>query len=114
MRRVIDNVRSKIRYAYEPDNPGLINLWLKMEEENAPLCPLARWQLYVNESRLLLDVLADDLLPGHWRCLCLDYINRPLTALRRIAVTDDNRRQLNQLTYELRVTSHFFQAGITG
>ncbi|WLQ13044.1 hypothetical protein O5O45_25270 [Hahella aquimaris] len=110
----IRELRRKIRYATEADNPQLLSLWLSMEETLAPACATSRWRLYAAEFRLLLDTLADDLIPNHWRTLCMDQIYRPLAALSRIADGEPRRRQLNELLYELRTTSHFFQASLTG
>ena len=110
----INNMRHKIRYAQEADNPKLIALWLAMEYSLSPATKSSHWLLYVTEFHLLLDTLADDLLPNHWRRLCLDNINRPLAALRGMAYSNLNKQQLNQLFYELRTTSHFFQTGIAG
>ncbi|EPJ45962.1 MAG: hypothetical protein OFPII_23020 [Osedax symbiont Rs1] len=109
----INQLRHKIRYALDDDNPGLLPLWLAMEESLDCCCNSANWQLYHAEYRLLLDALSDDLLPGHWRSWCLDNISKPLMSLQRIAISREQSQQLNKLFYELRVVSHFFQGGLT-
>ncbi|WP_076411855.1 hypothetical protein [Shewanella sp. UCD-KL12] len=109
----INMLRHKVRYAEESDNPGLIPIWLSMEEAGMGGSKEEAWLLYMAEYRLLLDTLSDDMLEGHWRIWCLDNIYKPLSALTRLVDTDVQQQQLNHLFYELRVTSQFFKAGLT-
>lgn len=110
----LQSLRHKIRYASEPDNPQLITLWLEMENKPEAQPFKQRWQNYEASVRLLLDTLADELLPAHWRISCLDQIYRPLANLQRLVRTDDDLRHLRQLLYEVQVTSHFFNPVVTG
>ncbi len=109
----INQLRHKIRYALDDDNPSLLPLWLAMEDSLNCCDNSANWQLYHAEYRLLLDALSDDLLPVHWRSWCLDNIYKPLMSLQRIAISEEQSQQLNRLFYELRVVSHFFQGGLS-
>lgn len=105
----IDQLRYKIRYGSEPDNPQLLHLWFDMETatlENEDVGE--RWQLCIAEFRLLLDAFADDIIPTHWRRLCLDHIHRPLSELNRLATNTHQQLELKRLLQELRITSHFF------
>ena len=105
----LDLLREKVRHAREPDNPQLLRLWFELEDaalENGSRDE--RWQVHVAEFRLLLETFADDLLPRHWRTLCLDNITRPLAELSRLAGQDDRQSELRQLMQELRVVSRFF------
>ncbi len=109
----INQLRHKIRYALEEDNPSLVMLWLSMEESVRHMDPNANWQLYCAQFKLLIDTLSDDLLPKHWRICALDNIYKPLSSLQRIAKNPDQQKHLNKLYYELRVISNFFQKGLS-
>lgn len=101
-------LREKVRYAHEPDNPQLLRRWFELEDATFGTGVSDRWRLHVAQFRLLLDVFADDVLPAHWRTLCLDNIARPLAELSRLADDSERHRELQQLMRELRVVSHFF------
>ncbi len=105
----INNLRSKLRYAEDANNPQLMPLWLMSEETLIADDHSARWHLYCAEFYLLLDTITDNLLPMHWRQLCSDNIYRPLTDLSRISFCEDNKKQLRQFWLELNITSHYFQ-----
>ena len=107
----INQLRHKIRYALEEDNPALVTLWLSMEDSIKSAEASSCWQLYCAQYQLLIDTLSDDLLPTHWRVCALDNIYRPLCSLQRIATSQKQCQHLNKLYYELRVTSNFFQNG---
>jgi len=109
----INQLRHKIRYALEEDNPSLVMLWLSMEESVRHMDSSANWQLYCAQFKLLIDTLSDDLLPKHWRICALDNIYKPLSSLQRIAKNPDQQQHLNKLYYELRVISNFFQKGLS-
>ena len=109
----INVLRHKIRYGEELDNPSLVLIWFSMEEALMGACKHAAWSLHVAEYRLLLDTLADDMLEGHWPVYgCLDKIYKPLSALSRLVDSDAKKQELEQLFYELRVTSQFFKSGL--
>ena len=96
----------------EPDNPLLINQFLNFKlDVITPNKVLYREQLLA-QFQLLIDTIADELLPAHWRRQCLDNIYRPLQALQRIADSAHNQQQVLTLTHELRVISHYLQAGL--
>lgn len=109
----INQLRHKIRYALEEDNPSLVMLWLSMEESVRSSDSSASWQLYCAQFKLLIDTLSDDLLPKHWRICALDNIYKPLCSLQRIANNSAQQQHLNKLYYELRVISNFFQKGLS-
>ena len=109
----INSIRQKVRYAEDEDNPQLLSLWLMAEQTlftesdfNADYG--ARWQLYHGQFRLLLDAICDNLLPEHWRQLCLDNIYRPLTDLSRISQCEKSKDNLRSLWLELNITSQYF------
>ncbi len=114
MEASIKKLRKTIRYASKPDSPQLIQQWLKLEAMQCDETPEQQWEGLEASIRLLLDVLADEILPAHWRATCLDYIHLPLGRLNQLVEKDDDILRLNRLIYEIRVTSHFFNPAITG
>jgi hypothetical protein len=102
----------KIRFAMEPDNPVLINQFLNFKlNASTPSKVFYREQLLA-QFQLLIDTIADELLPAHWRRQCLDNIYRPLHALQRIADSSHSQQQVLTLTHELRIISHYLQPGL--
>jgi len=109
----INSIRQKVRYAEDEDNPDLLSFWLMAEQtlftgSNSFSDEDARWQLYQGQFRLLLDAICDNLLPEHWRLLCLDNIYRPLTELNRISQCENTKERLRRLWLELNITSQYF------
>ncbi len=109
----INNIRHKVRYAEDEDNPELLSFWLMAEQtlftgSDTFNDEEARWQMYQGQVRLMLDVICDNLLPEHWRHLCLDNIYRPLTELNRLSQCEVSKDRLRQLWLELNITSHYF------
>lgn len=109
----INSVRQKVRYAEDEDNSQLLSFWLMAEQtlfsgSNAYADGDARWKMHQGQFRLLLDVVCDNLLPEHWRKLCLDNIYRPLTELNRISVCEPSKDRLRHLWLELNITSQYF------
>ncbi len=105
-------LRYKIRHATEPDNPALIRQWLELDS-----CP-SYFQLedqrahFEQQFRLLLETIADELLPGNWRRACLDQIHKPLTALAELAFCQPSVQHLNVLYDELRLTCAYVSASL--
>ena len=109
----INSIRQKVRYAEDEDNPQLLSFWLLAEQTlftGSVTCADedARWQMHQGQFRLLLDVICDNLLPEHWRQLCLDNIYRPLTDLNRLSQCDTSKDRLRHLWLELNITSQYF------
>jgi hypothetical protein len=109
----INSIRKKIRYAEDQENPQLLPFWLMAEQTlftgsyfNGD--QIARQKMYQDQFRLLLDVICDNLLPRHWRELCLDNIYRPLTELNRISQCEASKKRLRHLWLELNITSQYF------
>ncbi|PIE25151.1 MAG: hypothetical protein CSA60_01275 [Neptuniibacter caesariensis] len=105
-------LQHKVRYATEADSPSLITHWLAIDT-----CRLQgfehRKQHYERQFRLLLDTIADELLPGHWRNCCLDNIYRPLAELNRLSSRPDHQSYIYHLRYELNMTCHYVLHGLT-
>ncbi len=67
----ISQLRDKVRYATEPDNPQLIREWLDLEVRACGQVRRHQWQNRMVAIRLLLDAFADEVLPPHWRDISL-------------------------------------------
>lgn len=105
----IKTLRKKIRFAEEPNNPQLICMWLKIEQVKMKNISYEKqWAGYINEANFLLDTLSDELIPAHWRECCLNHIHIPLGCLHRLVSSKKDLLRLNQLMYEVRETSKFF------
>ncbi|MFA5679500.1 MAG: FagA protein [Pseudomonas sp.] len=91
----------KIRWALEPNEPRLIEDYLRaghqLVKPDEPGC----WHLTESEFHLLLESAADPNLPWHWRCLCLDHCHRPLNQLQALSSTGERRRRLDELRVRL-------------
>ena len=110
-RFINSDLKSKIRHGSEPNNPLLINLWLSQTIAECPT-KLTKKQLrqqYESQFRLLLDTIVDELVPSHWRRVCLDNIYIPLTSLQRISDNDKSQRHIRQLMAELNVSCQYVQ-----
>lgn len=109
----INSIRQKVRYAHDENNPQLLTFWLTAEQSlftssNMGKDDDARWLMYQGQFRLLLDVICDNLISDHWRQLCLDNIYRPLTELNRISQSEERKKRLRHLWFELNITSQYF------
>jgi hypothetical protein len=107
-------IRDKIRFGHEPDNPLLISIWL--DQEKLFLQELEdighRRQYLEQQFRLLLDTIMDELIPSHWRCICLNNIYYPLSSLKKLASDKQSERHIQQLINELSVTSNYVASSL--
>lgn len=71
-------LHQKIRRAAEPDNPKLIHQFLNYRLVATMMDREAYREQLVSQFQLLLETIADECLPAHWRCQCLDNIYRPI------------------------------------
>lgn len=113
-----EDLRERIRYAREPNSPTIVDQWLCYERccleachnSACGLCASSvQIDLYESQFQLLLEVVADELLPSHWRELCLNSLHRPLSQLRRLLRNTDNKTRLNELFYELASTARYVE-----
>ena len=105
-------LQQKIRDAEEPDNPLLIRQYLDLDLPITETGLTGQRQRLVSQCRLLIETIADECLPPHWRCHCLDHIYLPLFALARLADCSQSIQQVRALNHELRVISHYLQPGL--
>lgn len=101
------HLRHKIRRAEEPDNPLLITYWLAYENQLVENSREALRQRYESQFTLLLETVVDELVPAHWRCLCLDHIYRPLQSLKQISDSARSDNQIQRLIHELAMQSRY-------
>ena len=109
----LHHLRQKIRAAQEPDNPDLIRQWITLGQASVQAPLELRRRICIDQFYLLLEVVADDCLPAHWRNSCLDHINRTVLTLKQLADDQHSSAMVQRLFYELRVTSHFFQTALS-
>lgn len=107
-------LRNKIRHGEEPDNPMLISLWLSFEEDYRDINKgnSSLEVHYEQQFNLLLETIADELIPVHWRRVCLDNIYKPLSSLRRIAKDTESQHKVSRLLYELSVTCRYLEGSL--
>ena len=109
----LEVMRQKIRYAKEPDNPALISEWMSFTS-----CPVdgaiaQRRRSCVTQFNLLLDAVADECLPVHWRNICLDNIYYPLLKIKNLSDCEASDVQVRNMFYELKVMSHYLAPGLS-
>lgn len=108
---MISTLKDKIRYAKEPDNPMLISLWFSVEESHRDIGNEDEdlQHHYQRQFYLLLEAVADELNPAHWRRVCLDNIYKPICSLQRIAKNEISQKQVKKLLQELTATCQYFE-----
>ncbi|WP_431050188.1 hypothetical protein [Roseateles sp. L2-2] len=75
----------KITCGLAPDEPALLRQHQLALEQLVEAGVLAAIPAHEQALRLLYGASHNTLLPWHWRCACLDQLNRPLAALHRLA-----------------------------
>lgn len=105
-------LRDYIRWGKTPDTPNLLRQYLLIKPSTNESIQSQR-KHYIGQFQLLIDTIADDYVPGHWRCTCLDQIYLPLQALQQLADCTNSQNQVAELYRELRIISHYFQDSMT-
>ncbi|MEG1042547.1 MAG: FagA protein [Pseudomonas sp.] len=82
----------RIRCAMEPDEPRLIDHYLAEGRYLVCCTDTSAWTVALTSFRLLLDTACDQMLPWHWRCLCLDQAWKPLLQLRKLDGGEQGQR----------------------
>jgi hypothetical protein len=75
----------KITCGLAPNEPALLWRHQLTLEQLVDAGVLAAIPAHEQALRLLYGAAHNTLLPWHWRCACLDQLNRPLAALHRLA-----------------------------
>lgn len=106
---ILPRLRAAVRQGSDPDNPALLYYWFEFERvailEASSECLREKCR---HQFRLLIDTYSDLLVPRQWRILCLDNIYRPFEELRLLVRSEQQRKELLQLEFELRIIAHFF------
>jgi hypothetical protein len=102
----------KIRFALEPDHSAIIRQYLDLVPTNYSSDITLQRLHFVLQCSLLTETIADELLPAHWRCQCLDHFYLPLGALSRLADNDTSRAQVLSISYEMQIVVGYIQAGL--
>ena len=106
-------IQRQVRFAKDPDSPWLITHFLDIDTCHKHSFKDLKHH-YERQFRLLLETVADELLPGHWRCCCLDNIHKPLSKLAGLFKDrPDEQAYLGKLRYELNMTCHYVLPGLT-
>lgn len=111
-------LRHKVRFAATPNTPPLIQDWLDAENQCGPehynsTKAISNLRIkYESQFRLLLETIADDLIPSHWRCTCLDHIYKPLFELKQLADSEEADLYVQSLCHELFAISHYHHASM--
>lgn len=98
-----------VRFGTKPDDPDLLFDYLQHPEVmKSEICIDCQRALYQRQFQTLLEVFCDHCVPEHWRHLCLDSINRPLLALHRLALSNEDWAQIYQFKKELMTLNNYF------
>ena len=103
----LHKVCTVIRNGSEPNNPALLQ-YLVTEQINYANQYSGFERNHIESLfRVLLDAASDELVPSHWRALCLDYMHAPLSALWDRASCDESRWQVAKLCSEFRIVGDY-------
>ena len=101
-------LRQQVRYGEQPDNPALLDRWLVLEELVFPrVCSCVKRRVYRREYDLMLEAMADELVPLHWRQLVLDRMHHPLNGLSAIASKPHQRKSVNRLRWQMNTIASY-------
>lgn len=73
----------------------------------------AKRAIFHAQFNLLMETIMDELIPGHWRCLCLDYVYRPLYQLQALCDDESSRQVVRRLKWELSTCARYVKCGLT-
>lgn len=79
-------LRQQIRFGTAPEKEDLFQTWFKYEEAIFNrCCNCVRRKVFQRELDLLVEAIADELVPTAWREECLIKARRPINGMARIA-----------------------------
>lgn len=65
-------------------------------------------QLHIDVLDILLDTICDTLIAKCWRGWCLDNTYKPLSYVRVLSTSPEQKRELAQIENQMRALSHYF------
>lgn len=98
----LEVLRRKIRYAEEPDNPGLLKAFFQMDAPATDETLLQRRLRLRAQFVLLYSTIEDANNPQHWRQTCLNVIYRPLYELQQLANNTFSQEDVSLLFTQLK------------
>lgn len=98
----LEVLKRKIRYAEEPDNPGLLRDFFQLDAPASDESLLQRRLRLRAQYVLLFSTIEDGNNPPHWRQMCLNVIYRPLYELQQLANNSFAREDVSLLFSRLR------------
>lgn len=106
------SMQDKIRQGSEPDNAALIYEFVHQQIGFAKQARDQEKISYISLFRVLLETAADELLPRHWRSLCMDYVHQPLSLLWELAESDESKWEVVKLCHEFKTVGEFVAPSI--
>jgi len=103
----IENLNHVVRWGSSPNHPCLLEEWLELTTPSHKTTVLDKRNRLLKQYQTLLDALADECVPLHWRQLCLNNIYRPLLVLEQLADCQLSHAQIRALYHELRLISDY-------
>ena len=91
----------RIRCAFEPDEPRLIDHYLAEGRYLARFTATPQRLIVETSFRLLMDTARDTMLPWHWRSLCVDQTWRPLRDLQALIQSPADYERWQACTWQL-------------
>jgi len=91
----------RIRCAFEPDEPRLIDHYLAEGRYLARFTATPQRLIAETSFRLLMDTARDTMLPWHWRSLCVDQAWRPLRDLQALIQSPADYERWQTCTWQL-------------
>ena len=70
-----------VRHGLWPEQPELLFTYIELADE------CGEWNTHRRVFEVMFSTIQDYDVDLHWRCLCLDYIYRPLRAMNKSAAT---------------------------
>ncbi|MCH2191537.1 MAG: hypothetical protein MK188_11485 [Gammaproteobacteria bacterium] len=105
-------MQEKIRQGSEPDNASLIYEFVNQQIGFAKQASEQEKNSYISLFRVLLETAADEMLPRHWRSLCMDYIQQPLSLLWELAESDESKWEVVKLCHEFKTIGDYVASSI--
>ena len=102
----------KVRHALEPQNPDVIRQYLCAVPRSVLRGESEETEYLTAQFALLLETVADDALPMHWRRSCLDQAYRPLLGLRALPRSWRRESEVRMLVQQLRSAGRTFQSSM--